>query len=760
MRWVNHISQLSYYHQTGNAPCYCEQLAFPSDILLQGLLPTSASSGYNLTVYVYSPDGLTQYEDATSFFQWYVGTNPQNKRFFNLRTMSYSPAMCLYQCWILRVVVTVNSAIVFDKFTDQYCKSTCCDTPRIITFDGGTCEVLVNNINKIYLYDVIGGTSTLLYEGLANYSDIAILGQKVYARDGYTGNIEVHDWNGTTLTYHSTLTSLPTGAALGADNNYLYLDDGLTIKRLDVQTNSLVTVVPSLGTTVQGDIVILNDGSIMVSQGDGSGGTNINVYNGGFLITTYNIPGLTGFYGMFFHANILYLMRQNGDVYILDIVTGNITLYSSYLSTVVNNTQWNGAAQRFNCEVSFVSNSNSAEEITASGLSETPIPYAVNCGKPLLTIKATFDCIDNETGYYFGIPKQVITGNANFSFSFVSSIVGRLRGEARTITKITSFNCYVQRSESFNKYTLDSAGMEAWLPEWKLREIENMLHASKVEINDYGIRYGNKEFLLDGDAEIGERVYACWDLFRINIPLRECTVRTNFGCGECEALVDSKSLLIQNNSSGNYYTQNRELIGNWDNLIAYYTGLGFDVEDSTGMYSNTVHSMSIYGLNIPYVFADYVSPINKIYPTDNPVAPIVVCEPFSLGYIYGEVATCDDFELGYIYGERVTPYGSVSITDYGDWATTGNSELTTINGKINLTTLNPAVTNVDTVLGGEPIGIIGSGGRPLYPQFIDLGSDRQISISTSGVISFYGVPDSINESGATITLTDIYYQLT
>lgn len=835
MRWVGNIHNLSYYHVGTDTPCYCEQLISADDIFLQGKLNTTAATGYSLTVNVYSPDGLTLYEDATDYFDWMVGVNPYGGVYFLLQAKSYSPAMCQYQCWVLRVTITVNGLTAFDMYTDQYCKAVCCELPKGITFTGGqTCEVFVNNVNKVYLYDVVTNTATLLYTGVANYTDIALMNSKLYLRDGFTGSISSLDWDGTSLTNITSIGTFPTGAALGTDGIYLYIDDGNTIKRIDVSTSSLSTVVSDLGgDAVQGDIVVLNNGDIMVTQDDGSG-AKINVYSGGVLSDTY--PSITDgssplddIWGMFFRLGTLYLMTKEGRVYTFNYNTGQATLVSTSLNAILG-TNWNGAAQNYNCEGSTVELDKTIKPSTETTNALTLLPYAVNCGKPLISIKATFDCVDSETGYYYGAPTNVLAGTKNLTFTLTTNLIARIRKEPREIQKIVSTNCYVQRSETYKKYLLESTAIESWLPEWKLEELENMMCASTIEINDHGARYGVKQYLLEGDATIGERVYACWDLFRYRIPLRECTIITDFSCGNCIS-ANTKTVVIPTGKGNRFLTQNRELIGDYDNLLSYYTGLGFEAEDTTGTIDNTEHSFTLTGRAIPYVYADEALPQNRLYPTDTPITPVITCMPFAFGYAYSEEMVCADFEMLYAYeGDSGTPE-QINIVGTGDWATIGTVDLFNGIGTINLTAQNHNVTLIGSDdLGGkdytgndtdtqvfadltgktlltismngqnynddfftqtgtsvelmseltftgtvtliwisesgslpsfvdEAIGVMELIGRPSQAQYVDIGNGNFITISTNGVIYFTGVPDSVDEDGAHIELTNVYYNL-
>lgn len=136
MTWFDNIKDLQYYHQPKDVPCYCEAVAYPFDLYLQGHIP-NGSRNYTLNIYVYSADGLTQYENATSYFQYYFGAVPGgNTHFFNARLKSFSPAMCAHECYILRAqVVQSNGVFVFDKYTERYCQNNCCNVAANITFE-------------------------------------------------------------------------------------------------------------------------------------------------------------------------------------------------------------------------------------------------------------------------------------------------------------------------------------------------------------------------------------------------------------------------------------------------------------------------------------------------------------------------------------------------------------------------------------------------------------------------------------------------
>jgi hypothetical protein len=130
--WLDSIYDLQYYHPVPGIPCYCQTLVYPSDLTLQGIFPPG-NRDYTFVVKVYSADGLTEYETATSYFNYFLAVNPiTGQHFFSARLNGYSPAMCTHACWILRVTVFQGAIQLFDKYTERYCQFSCCDVVRSV----------------------------------------------------------------------------------------------------------------------------------------------------------------------------------------------------------------------------------------------------------------------------------------------------------------------------------------------------------------------------------------------------------------------------------------------------------------------------------------------------------------------------------------------------------------------------------------------------------------------------------------------------
>lgn len=135
MTWFDNIRDLQYYHQPKGVPCYCEAVAYPFDMYLQGQV-RNGNGDYTVTLYVYSADGLTEYENATSYFDIYTGVMPNGQHFFNARLKAFSPEMCEHECYVIKALVVQSDGVkVFEKYTERYCQNNCCDMPRNITLD-------------------------------------------------------------------------------------------------------------------------------------------------------------------------------------------------------------------------------------------------------------------------------------------------------------------------------------------------------------------------------------------------------------------------------------------------------------------------------------------------------------------------------------------------------------------------------------------------------------------------------------------------
>lgn len=139
MRFIDSIFDLQYYHPIEGVPCYCEEIIFPKDMQLQSPLDFNGDGNYTVTIYVYSADGVTELEDATSFFNTVTFNNPNTGRHtFSAVLNAFSDTMCANKCFILYITITGNGNTYFAKYTERYCVPECCEYVTDVTYAQGS----------------------------------------------------------------------------------------------------------------------------------------------------------------------------------------------------------------------------------------------------------------------------------------------------------------------------------------------------------------------------------------------------------------------------------------------------------------------------------------------------------------------------------------------------------------------------------------------------------------------------------------------
>jgi hypothetical protein len=575
MIWINDITKLQYYNPTG-APCYCDELIYPADLLLQGQLDTLATSGFTTAVYLYSADGLTSLGDITAYFEVYYAYNPATRKpFFNLRLKSFAPAMCAQACYILRVMVQVGGTAIFDSYTERYCQASCCDRPRGIV---------------------------IAQEGIRHRED------------------------------------LRAGVPIDAG------DDG-------------------------------------------------------------------------------------GDTPLTDPV---------------------------------------------ASLPERPDP----CGESYITIRTTYQCYDAFSGDYYGVPATVYQGSASFVFEKRVNLVAKIAQREREIKREISYNCAVQRSESFKPYLLQGISQAALVPTWKMNEIENMFHAEHIYINDYINPEAEYQF---AGGKIFTQVHKCWESFRLNATLQSCTMRQTFGCVTDCNNSDKLYFVVPSAYNGTgFYDESRRLIAyTLDELLLWAAGQNgvYEVEDISSDYPGAAGAFSMAATSyIPTSFYyDAAIPRNKIYGSINP--------PDASAYIPACAKPVTD-DADVINDDCATPgYATPVITTQADsqatiyninhWDMLGvTNQVTIYEGQAVFSIISdnddfPATGSplVPPVFSGEYIGVIGVAGRPARPLFIDHTMNENIpegsllTIDTMGRIGWYGPATAADAGGCKVVLNGVRYEL-
>ena len=90
MIWIDNINQLQYYNQPKGVPCYCDIIAYPADLTLQGAF-NAGSGSYTIVIEIIKADGTVVFETVTSYFEYYFAKNSfTGQHFFNARLKAFA----------------------------------------------------------------------------------------------------------------------------------------------------------------------------------------------------------------------------------------------------------------------------------------------------------------------------------------------------------------------------------------------------------------------------------------------------------------------------------------------------------------------------------------------------------------------------------------------------------------------------------------------------------------------------------------------
>lgn len=400
-------------------------------------------------------------------------------------------------------------------------------------------------------------------------------------------------------------------------------------------------------------------------------------------------------------------------------------------------------------------------------LPEPTIPTD-QCGEPLIRITTAFTCYDNETGEYYGTPTTGVIGSAAWAFRKITNIQGRIAQRPREITREISYNCELQRSESFRPYLVESFVI---FPRWKMDELEGMLHADNIYISDF---VTEKEYQFAGGTvcRLVSPTVKCWELFKLETTLQDCTRRQIFGCGEsCDNPSTTKFFAIPTSYRGRgFFGENRAFIGpDYDTLLAYYAAQDgvVAVTDLSGDYAYLYKAFSVE--SVAYIqqsfYMDSPTAPNRIF--SGPYVPVElpVCKvPTSGGYTITSYFCPAPVSDGYTITEQ--PTDDAGLSGFGSWVMTGTAIVTDRIVTLSFEAVNATLTDPDPIIfTGEIIGNVGGAARPLVPvtlshvQFEQIPVGSYISIDEDGVIRWGGPGMSIDEDGTHIELSGIQYPL-
>ena len=376
------------------------------------------------------------------------------------------------------------------------------------------------------------------------------------------------------------------------------------------------------------------------------------------------------------------------------------------------------------------------------------LPQTTNCNEPIIRLVSWFDCYDNFTGEYYG-------DSGGWAFRKISNFKGKFVKRPRNIERQISYNCRVQRSESYNTWAL--IGFE-FFPAWKMRDIENQLHANHIQVTDFVMQ--QMDMVYAGGTPF-TLINECIEMFRLNVTLQECTQRQIFGCNEPCNNNGSLFALPDDYVYGNgIYDENGLLIArSYEDLLLWFRNQDqiTQVIDLTGQYSSPATSPldcfpqgAFYvqgnGLIPTFFYYNSKTPGNKVYGIPG-IDPELLCTGNDcaipeIGNITFEDGGCAIPDIGDYYIEEYAAI-DIEINDTGDWLqndTDTNASLLNNSVTFRLNTENRLLTGDENIIfGGERIGIMPVTARPQFIRTIEITSDTYVIVDTAGNIYYYGV---------------------
>lgn len=429
------------------------------------------------------------------------------------------------------------------------------------------------------------------------------------------------------------------------------------------------------------------------------------------------------------------------------------------------------------------------------------------CNEPIVRLITRYPCHDNFSGNYYGLPNDILTGDASFSYTKVTSIRGRFVPRPREITTQISYNCKLQRAESARQYLLESHEL---YPAWKMQEIEAQMHAPYKWVET---EFSYREYQYTGGVIFTKPQGAndCTEAWKLLADMSECIVRQTFGCGDdCDSSgyqgYASFFIVPQSYTGGAIYGSNKEKIAyDIDSFVEWlhaFEGVT-DVQIIAAESGSPVVSPAISPITCGY---DYVIGIktesNNVYtPTnvyfDNTAAanrvfsvtfadledvctllPPANCDTPVLGSVTLADNPCDTPVLGSttVTAQEVVDIDMTQYTGDGwEFVTSGSpaiAEGTSASLYINEVEFSIKVINTnypnpdsDFQFPQTRIGVIGVEARPnsivlLNSENSDLIDEQFIIIDSQGIIYYSGLPTSISEgSYSEIELSNLKYTI-
>jgi hypothetical protein len=256
-------------------------------------------------------------------------------------------------------------------------------------------------------------------------------------------------------------------------------------------------------------------------------------------ILTYTCDGTTQIADVTSKFNYYVGLATTGICYANMLLSTNLTSADTNGSTcfilkviftdATGKVVWVNFTQRYDYDISNACVLASATSVTLNGINIaedcSPDPSVDNCGNSYIKLYTYFNCGDQFTGDYYGLPTAVYLSSMSpvtpFTYYKVSWIKADKRYQPLTIKRTVSINCRLQKSEKQRNWLLRGNDLTGF-PVWKAMEIEEMLYSDHIFVD--GV-----EFTFNGGTAFKE-VNKCISHYKMELLLQECYEYQLSGC--------------------------------------------------------------------------------------------------------------------------------------------------------------------------------------------------------------------------------------
>lgn len=392
------------------------------------------------------------------------------------------------------------------------------------------------------------------------------------------------------------------------------------------------------------------------------------------------------------------------------------------------------------------------------------------CGNPIVQIRSTYPCFDNNNGDYYGKAVRIIKGINNSTpddvvFYKITNIEALFKRLPREIKTTISLNCKVQKTESTRQWMLQS---KQFVPTWKMDEMEGQFLANVMLIN--GTEYRIQTTVPFSKVAPYQR-FEVQEYFRLDTVVEACRIWQIFGCGtNCVDLnrlayaplkvgetlykvFDSDGALIALTQADFVtYLLSQEGITAVTDVSYVYASYG---------YSSVLMIESENGYVPSYFYLNYVGANSKWPMVAEVIDLFIGCQPAVVGTITDASYACDAAALGTITDVAASLI-TQTVLDFGDWTVQPGSIATLVGPTVRLTftSRNLLLANSQAQI-GDVVGYVTDSFVPAEERTLtaNLAADTYVVVGQDGTIRWFGPLTDSTPSYGEVEFINVTYNI-